>query len=173
MLLILFWLFGLLSFFLLPYIVCLVVFILKRLRTLFLKPPTSFAIGSGIYLINKSYEIFLIDLIFSFVLFKLIHIIYRHDNLFKNKSSISLLSFSSLTFSSLSFSSVKSFSNSERIFKISLKSVVSHIVYIFSLNIFVFISWIFHPYILKKEIEIFWKQNSSDFMRFELFSSDF
>ena len=150
MLLILFWVFGLLSFFLLPYIVCLGVFILKRLIFLFLKPPTSFAIGSGIYLINKSYEIFLIDLIFSFVLFKLIHIIYRHDNLFKNKSSVSLLSFSSLT-----FSSVKSLSNSERIFKISLKSVVSHIVYIFSLNIFVFISWIFDPYILKKEIQIF------------------
>ena len=38
--------FGLLSLFPLPYTICLDVFVLKRLTTLSLKPPTLFIIGS-------------------------------------------------------------------------------------------------------------------------------
>ena len=45
-------LFDLLSFFSLPYTVCLDVFVLKRLTTLSLNPPTIFITGSGIKLIN-------------------------------------------------------------------------------------------------------------------------
>ena len=55
--------FGLLSFFALPWKVCLVVFVLKRLAILFLASPTLFHIISGIQLINQSYQVFLIGLI--------------------------------------------------------------------------------------------------------------
>ena len=40
--------FGLLSFFPLPYTVYLGVFVLKRLTILSFKPPTFFLIGSGV-----------------------------------------------------------------------------------------------------------------------------
>ena len=48
MLLTLFCVFGLLSFYPLPYAGCLGVFVFKRLITLSLKPPTIFVVGSGI-----------------------------------------------------------------------------------------------------------------------------
>ena len=82
--------FGLLSFFALPWKVCLDVCVLKRLAILFLASPTLFHISSGIQLIHQSYQVFLIGLIlFIFflllllLLFKCIHIIYRHNNRFK------------------------------------------------------------------------------------------
>ena len=49
----LFCVFGLLNFFPLPYIVCLSVFVLKRLITLSLKAPALFIIGSGTYLLTN------------------------------------------------------------------------------------------------------------------------
>ena len=64
LLLILFCIFGLLSFFPLPFTVCLGVFVLKRLTTISLKPPAIFVIGSGIKVINQSYQVFVIGLIF-------------------------------------------------------------------------------------------------------------
>ena len=50
--------FGLLSFFTLPYTVCLHVFFLKRVGTLSLKLPKIFYIVSKIKLINLSYQVF-------------------------------------------------------------------------------------------------------------------
>ena len=44
--------FGLLSFFPFTYMVCLGMFVLKRVTILCLKPPTLFLIGLGILLIN-------------------------------------------------------------------------------------------------------------------------
>ena len=114
--LILFFDFGLLNFFLLPYTVCFGVFILKRLITLFLKPLTLFLIGSGTQLISQSCQVFLIRLIFFIFFFKLIHVIYRHNNRFKNSSSIALLTFTSLSFNFLSLIYIKSFSNYKRLF---------------------------------------------------------
>ena len=40
--------FGLLSFFPVPYTVCLCVLVLKRLTILSIKPHTSYVLGSGI-----------------------------------------------------------------------------------------------------------------------------
>ena len=73
--------FGLLSFFRLLNNVYVGAFILKRLITL----------GSGKQFINRSYHVSLTDhtIVFNgpyflyFFLFKLIHIIYRHNNRFK------------------------------------------------------------------------------------------
>ena len=48
--------FGLLSFFPLPYAGCLGAFFLKRLAILSFKPPTLFPVGSGIQLINQSFN---------------------------------------------------------------------------------------------------------------------
>ena len=56
--------FGLLSFFPVVYTVCFGVFVLKRLTILSLKPSTIFLIDLGIQLINQSYQVFLIGLIF-------------------------------------------------------------------------------------------------------------
>ena len=88
----LFRVFGLLSFFPLPCMVCLSVFVLKRLKTLSLKPPTPFLVWSGIQLNNQSYQVFLVGLVF------------------KNSSSVS-----HSILNSLSFNCIKSFSNYKRL----------------------------------------------------------
>ena len=106
--------FVFLSFFPLPYTICLDVLVLKRiLSILSLKSPTFLVIGSGIRLINQSYQVFYF---LHFFLFKLIHIIYRYNNWFKNSSCTSLLIFTFLSFNYLSFNLIKSFSNSKRLF---------------------------------------------------------
>ena len=110
MLLILFCVFGLLSFFPPPSTFGLCIFVLKRLTILSLKPPTNFVIGPGIQLINQSFEVTLIGFIFFIFLLKLIHIICSHDSLIKNGSSIFLF-----IFNSLPFNSIKSFSYSKRL----------------------------------------------------------
>ena len=74
------------------------VFVLQRLTILFLEPAILFLIGSEISISIFNWLHFL-----HFFLFKLVHIIYRYHNLFKNSSSISLLIFTFLSFISVTF----------------------------------------------------------------------
>ena len=71
---------GLLSFFPLPHTVCLG--FLKQ-TILSLKLTRRFLIGSKISLINQSYQVFLIGLIFLISFFEPIHLICRDDNWFE------------------------------------------------------------------------------------------
>ena len=108
--------FGFLSFFLLPYTVWLGLFILKKLTILSLKPPGLFLIGTGIYLINQSYKLFLIDLIFFISLCSKLSISSIDTIICLKNSSISLLIFTSLSFNYMSSNSIKSFPNFKRLF---------------------------------------------------------
>ena len=130
---------GFLSFSPLPYTVCLGVFALKRITIASLKPPTLFLIGSGIWLVNHSYQGFLIGLIFLISFFSNLSMSSIDTTIgLENSYSISRLIFISLSFNSISFSSIKSFSNSKRLF-FTFKNWFFYILSKYSLSIFLFL----------------------------------